>query len=145
MFGVLDRVFVHVIWATWDRAPLLEEIDVRRAVHACIAAKCRDLKCEALAVGGVDDHVHVLVHLHRTVATAVLAQEIKGVSSHLVNRKLGHVSELHWQRGYAAISVSPSGLDRVKSYVLKQVEHHHQGSLIRALEELESDPRERDP
>ena len=136
MYRVFNRVHVHFVWATWDRLPLLIDESVRRAVHACIAAKCKELCCEPLAVGGIEDHVHLLADLYQTVAMSDLIGDVKGASSHMANREHRVVPKLRWQRGYSAVSVSPSGVDRVRRYILSQSEHHRDHSLIDRLEDL---------
>ena len=123
MFGVSDRVFVHVIWSTWDRLPLIETEEIKRALCACIAAKCSQLKCRALAVGGVQDHLHLLAQLHRTMALADLVGEVKGSSSHMVNHSYHLETPFRWQRGYAALSVSPHEVRKVRAYILNQSQH----------------------
>jgi len=144
MFGVWDRIFVHIIWSTWDRLPLVENEEVKRAVYACIAAKCSQLRCRALAVGGVQDHVHLLSKLHRTVALAELVGEVKGSSSHMANHKYRLETPLRWQRGYAALSVSPHLVEKVRVYIQNQSKHHANGTELPALEQLspESDQHE---
>jgi REP element-mobilizing transposase RayT len=136
MYRVFNRVHVHFVWATWDRLPLLVDEAVRRAVHACIAAQCKELSCEPLAVGGVEDHVHLLAGLYQTVAMSDLVGDVKGASSHLANHEYRVDPELRWQRGYSAVSVSPSAVGRVRSYILSQPEHHRDRSLIDTLEDL---------
>ena len=76
------QLYLHIVWATWDRLPLITET-IKPRLNAAIAEKCRELKCVPLAVGGIADHVHLLVRLHTTVAVATLAKEVKGASSHL--------------------------------------------------------------
>jgi len=65
------QLYLHCIWATWDRMPLLTQ-DIERQVFAAISAKCQEMKCELVAIGGTQDHVHLLVRLHPTVAVADL-------------------------------------------------------------------------
>ena len=59
-------VYVHLVWATWDRQPLLQG-DLQRRVHRAIAAKCEELGAEVVALGGVEDHVHLLIGLPATI------------------------------------------------------------------------------
>ena len=78
------RIYVHFVWATWDRLPLITP-EIEAGVHGHIAEKCRELGCWPLEIGGIEDHVHVLVQMSSTVTAALLAKEMKGASSHLVN------------------------------------------------------------
>ncbi|MBF8285961.1 MAG: transposase IS200-family protein, partial [Anaerolineales bacterium] len=83
MRAPFTQLYLHCVWATWDRLPLLTP-KIEQVVYASILDKCRELKSEALAIGGMPDHVHLLVRLHTTVAVADLLKEVKGASSHLI-------------------------------------------------------------
>jgi putative transposase len=119
----LVAVYVHLVWATWDRLPLLDGA-IERDVHRAIQAKVRDLGGEPLAVGGVEDHIHALVQLPATVSVAELAQGLKGASAHLVTHQLQPDEFFRWQGTYAAFSVSPRQLAKTKDYIARQREHH---------------------
>ena len=80
------ELYLHCVWATWDRLPLVTD-DIEARLYAAIAAKCRELKCVPLAIGGVEDHVHLVVRLHTTVSVAQLLKGVKGSSSHLVTER----------------------------------------------------------
>jgi REP element-mobilizing transposase RayT len=90
-----------MIWSTWDRLPLLT-FDIESQVYACIAKKCHELNCRPLAIGGIEDHVHLLTRFHTTVSVAHLAKETKGASSHLVTHVLKPGDFFKWQ-GVAAV------------------------------------------
>jgi putative transposase len=106
-------VYVHFVWATWDRAPVIA-VAIEPRLYGAIRAKCLELKCEPMAIGGAEDHVHVLVRLHSTVAVATLAREMKGASSHLVSHELvGYAEGFRWQGSYGAFSVSHEHVPRV--------------------------------
>ena len=66
MAHVYHRNFTHFVWSTWDRLPLLEG-EVEREAYALIQAQCTRLKVTLSALGGVADHVHLLVSLPRTL------------------------------------------------------------------------------
>src|SRR5205814_5728277 len=76
---------------------------------------------EALLVGGVVDHVHIVTTLPRTLSQAELIEQIKKPSSKWIEARYRGFS---WQRGYAAFSVSPSQLEAVLQYVQRQEDHH---------------------
>ena len=117
------QLYLHLIWATWDRLPLLTE-DIEAQVYAAIASKCRALKCEPLAINGTDDHVHLLVRLHPTISVARLAQEVKGASSHLVTHVLKPGAFFKWQGAYRAFTIQKSDVPRLKAYIQNQKQHH---------------------
>lgn len=138
-------VFVHLVWGTWDRLPLLTGA-IAPAVHRVIEAKCQELKAEVLAIGGVEDHVHLLVHLPATLSVADLAKHVKGTSSHLVNFRLAGGGSFRWQGAYAAYSVDPRRLDRVIDYIARQREHHDANTIYGPWEQLSArTPAEEQP
>lgn len=116
-----SRLYAHLVWATWDRAPLLIE-DVRPRVFQVMQHQASLLGAEVLAIGGVDDHVHVLVRFPPKLAIATLVGRMKGASSHMVSQIIG--LPFRWQGAYGAFSVSTSALPRVRAYVLNQEQHH---------------------
>jgi len=122
------QLYRHMTWSTWDRLPLITEAMESR-IYAAIAVKCRELDCEPLAIGGIDDHVHVPVRLHPTVAVANLAKEIKGTSSHLVTHEIKPDQFFKWQGGYGAFTIRKAEVSHVKSYIENQKQHHAQSQL----------------
>jgi putative transposase len=122
-------VFVHLVWATWDRLPLLTGERERR-MHRALEAKCRQLGIEPLAIGGVEDHVHLLIHLPATLSVAMAVKHLKGASSHLATHEAAPGEFFKWQGGYGAFSVGIRQIDRVRDYILGQREHHAAGYLV---------------
>ena len=76
----LSKVIIHIIFSTKNREPWLDS-DVRARMHAYLATVCRDLGGDALRVGGVSDHVHILTTLPRTLSQAQMIEQIKKASS----------------------------------------------------------------
>ncbi|HET8626155.1 MAG TPA: transposase [Thermomicrobiales bacterium] len=87
MRKTLLAVYVHLVWGTWDRLPLLTE-EIEGRVYRAVGAKAVDLGAAPVAIGGTDDHVHLLVRRPATLAIADLVQGVKGTSAHLVNHQL---------------------------------------------------------
>jgi putative transposase len=119
----LSKVVLHIIFSTKDRESWLDS-DVRPRMHAYLAAVCRDLGAQLVRVGGVADHVHIVTTLPRTLSQAQMIERIKKVSSKWIKTLDARYRGFFWQRGYGALSVSPSQLDAVLQYVDTQQEHH---------------------
>ena len=126
-------VFVHLVWATWDRLPFLTG-DVERRVYRAIGDKCVALGAQIIALGGVEDHVHLLVRLPAAVSIADLVKHLKGASAHLITHETPNAPFFKWQGAYAAFSVSPRHLHEATDYITHQRQHHQAGTLIPALE-----------
>ncbi len=122
------QLYLHLVWATWDRLPLITEA-IEPRLYAAIAEKCRELKCVPLAIGGTADHVHLLVRLHTTVAVATLAKEVKGSSSHLVTHEITPGEFFKWQGAYGAFTLRKEDVPVVESYIENQKQHHATGEL----------------
>ena len=99
-----------------------------------------------LAIGGIDNHIHLLLKLKPTARISDLMRRIKGTSSRWVHEIPG-VTEFGWQVGYTAISVSPSAVASTQRYVFNQKQHHGiitpRTELITTLNQcgIEFDPR----
>jgi putative transposase len=122
------QLYVHLVWSTWVRLPLLRG-DVQSVVYHCIQAECRATGADLIAIGGIEDHVHVLVRMPRTVSVAYLVKQLKGSSSHLVTHRAAAAEALKWQGGYGAFTVSKKDVARVKHYIVRQKEHHRDRTL----------------
>ncbi len=117
------EIYLHLVWGTWERLPLVTP-DIERELYRCIENEARQLKCVVLAIGGMPDHVHLIVRVPTLVSAARLAQQVKGVSSTFVRNQLRIGELFRWQEGYGVFSISRSHLKRAIAYVEKQKRHH---------------------
>jgi putative transposase len=127
----LGMVLVHVIFSTKNRARLLQSPNLRREVHAYLAAILRNLQCQPLQVGGTEDHVHLLSGFSRNISLAELIKTLK-ISSTKMLRDRGH-RNFGWQTGYGVFSVSASAKESVVAYIAKQEMHHRKMSFQEEL------------
>jgi REP element-mobilizing transposase RayT len=116
--------------------------EISDQVYRCIQAECRQLNVDVGAIGGTEDHVHVLVRVPATLSVAALVKQAKGSSSHLVNKIIKPDSEFKWQGAYAAFTVSKSLVPIVRVYINNQEEHHRRGTTDKDLEIAWSVPSE---
>jgi len=125
-------LYIHLVWATWDRQPLITP-SIEPKIYATINAKCNELHCVPIALGGIADHVHLLVRLKATVSVSDLAKYVKGSSSHFAT----HVLNAHtfkWQGSYGAFSLGERSVDQVANYIRMQKQHHSENNVIEAFE-----------
>ena len=129
-----SAVYVHLVWATWNRLPLLTG-EVDRAAQRGIGAKCAELGAEVIALGGIEDHVHLLVHVPSTVSVAQLVGQVKGASAHLITHEVLKDGDFFkWQGAYGSVSVSPRHLGAVARYIANQRQHHAAGTTSPGME-----------
>jgi putative transposase len=113
----------HLVFSTKDRAPIMAK-PLQPRLYGYIGGIIRELKGEMLAIGGVEDHVHILCRLGTAVSFSDTLRQIKGSSSKWANDELKLSTKFAWQTGYAAFSVSQSNTGAVERYIAEQVEHH---------------------
>jgi putative transposase len=126
-------LFVHLVWATWDRLPLITP-DIQPRIYRCIQAEAFALGCEVGAIGGIEDHVHVLVRCSPAVSVSNLVKQIKGTSSRIVQREIRPDDFFKWQGSYGAFSIAHNQIEPVRRYIRRQKEHHRTGRLNATLE-----------
>ena len=103
-------------------------------LHAIVCAKSIALRCDPIAVGGMPDHVHLLVRIPSTVTIAMVAQAVKGASSCLMNDEIQPGGSFAWQSSYGARSVDPWDVSTVAAYVRNQRVHHDRLKTVDDLE-----------
>lgn len=88
---------------------------IERRLYAVILAKCHELKCEMVALGGVDVHVQLLVRFPTTLAVATLLKEVKGASSHFMTHEIPPGEFFKWQGAYCMFTVKKDEVKTVNS------------------------------
>lgn len=122
------QLYIHCVWATWDRLPIITP-DIQPATYAEILRQCQQLKSTPIAIGGITNHIHLLVSIPPTLSISELMKAVKGSSSHFITHIIRPNEFFKWQGGYGAFTVSPDHLDRIANYIRNQPQHHAQDTL----------------
>ena len=122
----------HLIFSTKERFPLIHT-EWRPRLHSYMGGIIRGMNGVAEIVGGVADHVHLLVSLRPVHCIAEIMRDMKKDSTNWV--KDNFESRFSWQEGYAAFSVSPTNTEAVKKYIADQERHHAKKSFVEELKE----------
>jgi putative transposase len=120
----LAQLYLHIVFSTKNRAPFLQDRAVRERTHAYLAGTCRNLASPSIIVGGVEDHVHVLCRLAKTLCVSDLVRELKRESSKWLKEQSPDLSSFFWKSGYGAFSISPGHVEALTTYIANQDEHH---------------------
>ena len=123
-----SKIWIHAIWSTKDRAPLLVP-DIEQMVYRFISDQLREQGCPVRIINGMPDHVHCLFLLTPQKSIPDVIKQIKGSSSHFVNQENLIPEKFAWQTGYAAYSVSESMVEKVYRYIANQKQHHQKMSF----------------
>jgi putative transposase len=140
MSGTFSQIYIHVIFAVKGRENLISGT-WREELYKYIAGIIRNKEQKPIIVGGMADHIHILIGLRPAMTISDLVRDIKNNSSKFINdRKLVN-GRFSWQEGYGVFSYSHSDVETVYNYILNQESHHHRrtfkeeySDLLRAYE-----------
>jgi len=116
-----SALWTHLIWSTKNREPILI-YPLKIEVFDAIKAIAKDFEIYLDSINGIEDHVHLLIRLRTDQSVADIVKTIKGNSwEHFKNDPEKYIS---WQDGFAAFSVSPDNVHKVRNYIYNQERHH---------------------
>lgn len=116
---------LHLIFSTKERQKIIPK-NIQPELWSYIAGICNNQNMAAIAVGGMEDHAHVLFHLPQTITLAEAVKLLKTNSSKWLGER---GMKFAWQPGYGAFSVSVSNTPSVAEYIRHQEEHHRKMSF----------------
>lgn len=118
-----SQLIYHVVFSTKHRDPWIDDPLAER-LYPFMGGIIRDIGGSLWSIGGMPDHVHLLVRWKTDQAVANLARDVKFRSSKWVHETFPALPRFAWQTGYGIFSVSKSQSDVVKRYIERQKEHH---------------------
>lgn len=124
----LARLHIHLVFSTKGREPLLSDT-IRDSLHAYMAVVLQNLGCPTVLINSVEDHVHLLFDLGRTVSISRAVEDVKKTSSKWLKTHGQTFANFSWQAGYGAFAVSESNVPVVREYIADQREHHRKRSF----------------
>ena len=124
-----------LLFHTKENVKLIRE-DIENELFSYLGGILKNYKSIPLQIGGTSDHIHILCTLPKTMALADLAEEVKKSSSKWIKTTGLHYTKFYWQDGYGGFSVSNSGVDAVKRYIMNQKKHHEKVSFMDAYNNL---------
>jgi len=132
------QILYQIIFSTAGRQNILRPTG-RQELFLYISGIIHRRKCQLYFINGVEDHIHIVTHLHPTVALADLVKDIKVGSSIWIKEQGVFPGFNGWQSGYAAMTYSVEAKNHLKSYVLNQEEHHRKTSFREEFRKLLND------
>jgi putative transposase len=138
-----SEIHLHLTWHTKLSRPLLTP-QIEPAAHQFIRQKVINWPGAYVhEINGTETHVHVVVTIVPTILISDFVGQLKGVSSHDVNQKVGLGRKLlEWQTGYGIVSFGTKDLEWVREYVRNQKERHAKGNLVDRLERITDEEAE---
>ena len=122
------RLHVHLIFSTKNRERFLHD-QIRESLHSYMATVLQNLNCPPVLINSMEDHVHILFDLARTVPVSKAVEDVKKSSSKWIKTQGPQFTGFAWQAGYGEFAVSESNVPTVRDYIARQKEHHRKTSF----------------
>jgi putative transposase len=129
MANTYTSLHYHIVFSTKNRERWLRP-EIEQRIWAYLGGIARENGLKPLSIGGVDDHVHLLVSMPPNISVSEALKQIKGGSSGWVKENFPGCRGFGWQDGYGAFTVSKSQILEVEEYIRKQREHHRVKSFM---------------
>ncbi|PSF34472.1 IS200/IS605 family transposase [Aphanothece hegewaldii CCALA 016] len=141
----LWRLYYHLVWATKNRYPYLTS-EKEKKLYPYIIGKADSLNTIIHAIGGIEDHIHLVASIPPSISITDFVKNLKGSSSHYLKTKLINSPKFFWQEGYGIFSLGRKQLDQAVNYVINQKTHYQQKTIITSLEttSFENNPPSRE-
>jgi REP element-mobilizing transposase RayT len=128
MTQTLTSIHLHVIFSTKNREKLIDPV-IEPELYAFLVSNISKKGTYVHKIGGVEDHIHMLITLNKTSAVSDLMEDVKKNSSRWIKTKGQNYQSFSWQKGYGAFSISPSHKAPIIRYIAAQKEHHKKVSF----------------
>ena len=121
----------HIVFSTKHRTNFIHR-SWETKLHEYLGGICKNLEGFPQGIGGIEDHVHLLVGLKPKHCLSDFVRELKKASSKWVHQEIEQ-DKFAWQEGYSVFSVSSTARPSVKNYIAGQREHHRVKSFREEL------------
>lgn len=129
------QILYQIVFSTKRRKPTLTK-ENRPELFKYIWGILKNKKCHLYRLNGIEDHLHIVTHIHPTVALADLVKDVKIASSGFIKEKGLFPDFDGWQDGYGAFTYTITAKEDLINYVKNQEEHHKKVSFIEEFKAL---------
>ncbi len=117
------KALYHIVFCTKRREMSIPP-KLKDDVYRFIWRKIEDLNCKLIRIGGIQNHIHMLVNLHPSVSMSELMKQVKGLSSSWMQSDPRFSTFHGWAADYYACTIAPDAMDPVIEYIKNQELHH---------------------
>lgn len=135
MANTFSQIYIQIVFAVHGRQNLIGS-EWKEELYKYITGIVTNHGQKLIAIGGVSDHLHILIGFKPNLEISKLVQEIKANSSRFINKKQFVKGKFGWQEGFGAFSYSRSQLDTVIRYIENQERHHTKKSFKKEFMEF---------
>lgn len=123
MANTYSQLYIHIVFSVKFRQKIIEK-SWREELYKYICGIVNNKKQKVYAIGGVADHIHILISIDPSVSISDLVRDIKVNSTKWINDRNFSKKKFLWQEGFAAFSCGQRNLDQLIAYINNQEEHH---------------------
>lgn len=135
MANTYSQIYLHIVFSVKGRHSLIA-LKWREELYKYICGIVNNKQQKVYAIGGVADHIHILISIKPNVLISDLVREIKSNSSKWIKEKKFVLGKFEWQEGYGIFSSSQSQLDVLINYINNQEKHHQKKTFKEEYLEL---------
>ena len=132
--STFTQILYHFVFSTKHRHPTLTK-EGRSQLYGYISGLLQNKKCHPYRIGGLEDHLHIVTHVHPTIAVADLMKDIKLATTHHIKQTRLFQKFGGWQDGYGAFTYAIGAKENLVRYVMNQEGYHR---TIGYIEEFKS-------
>ncbi|MBO6586537.1 MAG: IS200/IS605 family transposase [Gracilimonas sp.] len=129
------QLLYQIVFSTKNRQPVLTKKN-RKELYKYIWGILKNKQCHLYQINGVENHLHIITHIHPTVAISTLVKDIKLASSKFIKQNQLFTDFQGWQSGYGAFTYSIKAKDQLIEYVKNQEEHHKHCTFLEEYKAL---------
>ncbi|SCA63222.1 Uncharacterized protein SCG7109_AK_00090 [Chlamydiales bacterium SCGC AG-110-M15] len=115
--------YFHLVWSTKSRNSWIEQ-DMQERLYSYLGGVVKNYKGKLIEIGGMPDHVHMLIEFSLLDKFSALLRDIKSCSSMWIRKTFSRKIDFAWQEGFGSFSVSYSAVENVRKYIQNQEQHH---------------------
>jgi len=130
------KVYIHFVWSTKNRVPILKTNELRKKVWQHIRENAQEKGIFIDFINGFTEHCHCLISLDGDQTIQKIMQLVKGESAYWINKNHMTDTKFEWQDEYYAVSVSQSRLDSLREYIKNQEDHHSRKTFKEEIDEF---------
>jgi REP element-mobilizing transposase RayT len=123
MANTYTQIYLHIVFSVKGRQNLIQK-KWKDELYKYICGIVNGKEQKVYAIGGISDHIHILVSIKPNIAISDLVRDIKANSSKWINEKGYVIGKFQWQEGFGAFSSAQSQLDTIIAYINNQEQHH---------------------
>jgi REP element-mobilizing transposase RayT len=129
------QLIYHLVFSTKHREPTIVP-DQKKRMFSYIHQLLTHKNCHLYRINGVEDHLHILTHIHPTISISTLVKDIKLASDDFIKREGIFPNFKGWQDGYGAFTESIKAKERLINYIKNQEDHHRKISFLDEYKQL---------